>query len=68
MHLVLVGCLPWFSVYMLITNLIRAAWKDPEPTLTLRGLVSRHDGFLAAEVVLFYASEMVGFPLSLCDG
>lgn len=31
---------------------------DPEPTLTLRGLVSRHDGFLVAEVVLFYASEI----------
>ena len=62
-YLVLVCRLPWFSVYMLI----RVAWKDPEPTLTLRGLVSRHDGFLAAEVVLFYASEIVSFTLPPCD-
>ena len=63
MYLVLVRRLPRFSVYMLI----RVAWKDPEPTLTLRGLVSRHDGFLAAEVVLFYASEIVSFTLPPCD-
>ena len=63
MYLVLVRRLPWFSVYMLI----KVAWKDPEPTLTLRGLVSRHDSFLAAEVVLFYASEIVSFTLPPCD-